>query len=56
MLQKFSLQLEALLAAVNSVVVASVAVGMVLLAYVLDPAADQWLVSVWCKIHFPFHG
>ena len=43
-------------AAVTLVVVALVAVDMALLAYVLNPAADQWLVSVCYKGHFPFHG
>jgi hypothetical protein len=41
---------------VTLVVVALVAVDMALLAYVLNPAADQWLFSVWYKVHFPFHG
>ena len=38
------------------IVVALVAVEMMLLANVLDPAVDQWLANVWCKIHFPFHS
>ena len=41
---------------VTLVVVALVAVDVALLAYVLNPAADQWLFSVWYKVRFPFHG
>jgi hypothetical protein len=38
------------------IVVALVGVEMILLANVLDPAADQWLANMWYKIHFPFHS
>ena len=38
------------------IVVTLVAVEMILLANVLDSAADRWLANVWYKMHFPFHS